>query len=324
MNIEEVNKLTISLTLYIPLIILFIGNIGCILNLLIFTSKELRRNSCGWYFLMSSISDIFLINFSVITRLSSDHFGSNYQNTSRVYCKIRIYLTWTFPCISTGYLVLSSLDRCLSTSEKTRYRLFSQIKIAYRLTIVPIIIYCLTNSHQFYYFDLRPKCVAQVGVYSLFLSIYSIVWTSLIPQSLLLIFGLMTYRNIRISRQRLIQDNANEKKKTRTDIQLIKMTLIQVIGSTILLNIRSIYYAYYVLSTDLDKSDLRKAWENFFYQMSNYFFYMNFFKSFYLNILMSKFFRQVLLKRLKSCLNKIAPNQFRIHPTIASNATLNQ
>ncbi|CAF1321854.1 unnamed protein product [Adineta ricciae] len=323
MNTAAVDKLTNDITLYIPIVILFVGNIGSFLNLLTFTSKELRRNSCGWYFLMSSLFDISLINFSIITRLCSDHFGSNYQNTSRTYCKLRIYTTWTLPCISTAYLVLSSLDRCWSTSEKTRYRAFSQIKVAYRITIVPIILYCLTNSHQFFYFDLRPKCVAQPGAYSIFLSMYSIVWTSLIPQSLLLIFGLMTYRNIRISRRRLTQEMKTDKKKSRTDMHLIKMTLIQVIGSTILLNIRTIYYAYSVLSPDAGKSDLQKAWENFLYQISNYFFYANFCKSFYLNTLMSNLFRQVLLKRLKLCLSKIAPEKFRIHPTTTSNATVN-
>jgi hypothetical protein len=264
---------------------------------------------------MSAITDIFLINFGLITKLSSDHLGSILYNTSRIYCKLRIFLTWTLPCISTSYLVLAALDRCLSTSENARFRSFSRIGVARRLTIFPIIIYSLTTSHQFYYYDLRPKCAPQLGGYSIFLSVYSIVWTSLIPQGLLLVFGLMTYRNVRLSRKRL----NNSEQRNRTDIHLIKMTLVQVISSSILLNIRTIYFSYNVLSADMYKSERQIALESLLLQISSFVFFINFCKSFFLNTLTSKLFRQVLIKRLISCFNRITSPKFRVHPTMTNN-----
>jgi hypothetical protein len=315
MNVATLNKITTDLTLYAPCIILLFGNIGCLFNLLTFQTKELRKNSCGWYFLMSSITDLFLINFGLITKFSSDALGSNLYNTSRIYCKIRIFLTWTFPCISTCYLVLASLDRCLSTSENSRLRLFSRIRVAHRITLIPIIVYSLTNCHEFIYFDLRPKCVAESGIYSIFISIYSIVWTSLIPQSLLLIFGLITYRNIRLSRKRLQREN--EERRSRTDIHLIKMTFFQVIISSILLNIRTIYFSYSVLSANVYKSERQIAFESLLLQISSFVFFINFCKSFYINTLTSKLFRQVLFKRLIRCFHRITTlRKSRVHPTI--------
>jgi len=317
MNVTTIDSITNSLTLYAPFIILLFGNIGCLFNLITFGSKELRINSCGWYFLMSSITDLFYINFGLITKLFSDHLGSNLYNTSHIYCKFRIFLTWTLPCISTSYLVFSAFDRCLSTSENTRFRSFSNIRVARRITLIPIIVYSLTSCHQFIYYDLRPKCVAEAGVYSIFISVYSIVWTSLIPQSLLLIFGLITYKNIRSSRKRLTR--LNEQQRSRTGIHLIKMTFVQVISSSILLNIRTIYFSYNVLSTDIPKSEKQISIESLLLQISSFIFYINFCISFYLNTLTSKLFRQVLIKRLMFFFNRIIPHKFRIHPATTNN-----
>ena len=317
MSAQTFNLITNGLTLCAPVIILAFGNINSLFNLITFTSKELRTNPCGWYFLTSAITDLCFVNFGLITKYANEQLGSQLYRTSRSYCRIRIFLTWTLPCISTSYLVLAALDRCLSTSANTRHRSFSRIRIARRLTIIPIILYSLTTSHQFFYFDLRPKCSAQPGGYSIFISLYSIIWTSLVPQSLLLTFGIITYRNIRSSRKRLARPD--EQHRSRTDIHLIRITLVQVLSSSILLNIRTAYYAYTVLSTDLPKSDRQKAFENLILEISSSVFYINFCKSFYINTLTSKLFRQVLLKRLRHCFNRIMPRKFRIHPITTNN-----
>ena len=118
MSVELFNEMTRQLSLYAPCMILLFGNIGCLLNFITFTAKQLRQNSCGWYFLMSAFVDVCIVNFGLITKLFSDYLGSRYHHTSRIYCKIRIYIIWVLPCISTSYLVLAALDRCLSTSGK--------------------------------------------------------------------------------------------------------------------------------------------------------------------------------------------------------------
>jgi len=56
-----------EISLYIPCFLLLFGNIGCLLNFVTFTTKKLRENSCGWYFLMSAIIDFLIINFGLIT-----------------------------------------------------------------------------------------------------------------------------------------------------------------------------------------------------------------------------------------------------------------
>jgi hypothetical protein len=303
MSIAYIDTITTGVSYYTPYAILCVANFGCICNFITFTAKQLRQNSCGWYFLMSALSDFLYVNFGLFTKLSTDQYGSTLQNTNLAWCRIRVFLTWVLPCFATGYLLLASIDRCLSTSTNTRLRSFSQLKMAHRMTCVPIIIYSLTTCHQFVFYNLRPTCTSQPGAYAYFLSMYSIVWTSLVPQISMLIFGSITYLNVRKSRQRLIhptepQPNQQQQQRNRTDTQMIKITLVQVLCSSVLLNIRTAYYAYTVISVNIPKSTYRRAVETLLLNISSFVFYLNFSKSFFVNTLSSKLFRKVFKERL--------------------------
>jgi hypothetical protein len=129
-----------------------------------------------------------------------------------------------------------------------------------------------------------------------FLSLYSIVWTSLIPESGMLVFGLMTYYNVRKSRRRLV--HLMDRQRTRTDSHMVTITLVQVLCSSVLLNIRTAYYSYDRLTTGIRKDDYRRAVETLLSQISSFIFYLNFCKSFFVNTLSSKLFRNVFKENL--------------------------
>ena len=313
MSVTSIQIITIYITNITSYVLLVLRNIGCLCNFLTFTSKSLRRNSCGWYLLMSALFDFCYINFGLLTKIVSDQHGSKLQNTNLAWCKIRTYFTWILPCFATSFLVLASLDRCLSTFTNATLRSFSQLKVAYRMTCVPLILYSLTTSHQFFYYVLQPDCVPLPGIYSFFLSMYSIIWTNLIPQSAIIVFGLITYYNIHKIRQRLSHPTTLQ--RSRADSHLIIITLVQVLCSSILLNIRTIYYSYTVLSKSLIKDEYRQAVENMLLQISSLLFYLNFSKNFFINTLSSKLFRRVFHKRMAIISRQIFCRKLRIHPT---------
>ena len=325
MDIASIQKITTYITYYTPYVLLIIGNISCICNFITFTAKQLRQNSCGWYFLMSALFDFLYINFGLFTKLATDQYGSTLQNTNLAWCRIRVFLTWVLPLFATSYLVLASFDRCLSTSKNARLRSFSQIKVAYRMTCIPIILHSLTTSHQFVYYNLRPACSALPGTYAYFLSMYSIVWTSLIPQTAMLIFGLITYYNVRKSRQRLVhpkeQQPSNQQQKNRTDSHMITITLVQVLCSSILLNIRTGYYSYTVLSTGITKDSYRVAVETLLLNISSFVFYFNFCKSFFVNTLSSKLFRKVFKERSVIIYQRLTWWKIPAHPGLTTTTT---
>ena len=277
-----------SVLSFVPYVILLVGNVACLGNFLTFTSKSLRRNPCGWYFLFSSIFDCLCLNFGLTSKLANERYGSTLQDRIVLWCRLRVFFTWVLPCCATAYLFLASLDRCLSTSRNVRCRAFSQIRFAHRLTCVPILLYSLTNCHQLFFYDLRPTCAPLPGTYAFFLSLYSIIWTNLVPQFGMLICGFLTYSHIQQTRQR-----------GGTDAHLIRMTLFQVISSSVLLNLRTGYYSYMVLTSDTSKDEHRREWENVLLQISSWIFYLNFTKSFFVNTLTSKFFRRRFAERAR-------------------------
>jgi hypothetical protein len=258
---------------------------------------------------MSAIFDFLYINFGLFTKLLTIQYGSTLQNTNLAWCRIRVFLTWVFPSISTGYVLLASIDRYFSTAYHARLRSFSQIKIAYRMTWIPIILYSLTTSHGFFYYNLQPTCSPLPGTYSYFLSIYSILWTNLIPQGSLFVFGLMTYYNIKRSRQHIQNQQRN-----RIDLQFITITLFQILSSLILLTIRTVYYAYVLFSLNITKSSYRRAIEALLLEITSLIFYTNFGKNFFLNTLTSKLYRKVFQERLMSFYRKIIHRKAHIHP----------
>jgi hypothetical protein len=129
MDVAYIQSITIYVSYYTSYSILALDNIGYICNFITFTSKQLRQNSCEWYFLMSAVFDFLYINFGLFTKLVREQYGSTLQNINLAWCRIRVFLTWVLPCFATGYLVLAYIDRCLSTSTSTRFRPFSQIKV---------------------------------------------------------------------------------------------------------------------------------------------------------------------------------------------------
>ncbi|CAF1052485.1 unnamed protein product [Adineta steineri] len=316
---------TKQMTYYGPIILLIVGIIGCLCNFLTFTSPKLRQNSCAFYFLCSSIFEFLTITFGLSTRLAADYLGSNLQNTNRIYCKIRAYLVSAIPLIATYFILLTAIDRCMSSSIHIRLRSFSQMKIVYRSVIITILIGLLSCSHILITYDLRPKCATLYGAYAIFDGMFVVFWLGFIPHILMLIFGLMTLIHIRQMRRRRPQlkiitpiEPKRARNDTKTDTQLILMMLVQVGLSSLLTLTRMIYYAYYILGPSL--TGYNKMIGSFLMSFTTLLYYTNYAKSFYIYTLSSRLFRSVFLQRLKEYSQKI----FNLNPLIMKNVVTSQ
>jgi hypothetical protein len=82
-EMQVLSDLINCLTYYVPFVTMTIGTISSICNIIIFTSRELRYNSCGFYLLCSTIFDLIYLLFSGITRFMID---SSF-NESIFFCK---------------------------------------------------------------------------------------------------------------------------------------------------------------------------------------------------------------------------------------------
>jgi len=224
---------TTKMTYYAPIILLAIGITGCLCNFITFTAPQLRKSSCGFYFLMASVFELFSITFGLISRFAADHLGSTLINTDPAYCKLRAYLVSAMPLVATYLVLLSSIDRCMSSSVSATLRKFSQIKMAYRATIVAILLGFISCIHILVGYDLRPRCGALSGPFAMYDSMFVVFWLGIIPHVLMLIFGFLTIMNIRqVKRRVAINPQTNtasatkkERREQKTDTQLIIVSL---------------------------------------------------------------------------------------------------
>jgi hypothetical protein len=198
-----IQVVTTRMTYYGPIILLIIGIIGYICNFITFTSPQLRKNSCAFYFLISAIFELLSITFGLISRFAADHLGSTLINTDAAYCKLRAYLVSAIPLVATYLVLLSSIDRCMSSSVHARLRSFSQMKMAHRATVVAIAIGFLSCVHILVSYNLRPRCGTMPGDYAIFDGLFVVFWLGVIPHLLMLVFGFFTLMNIRRTKRRI-------------------------------------------------------------------------------------------------------------------------
>lgn len=229
-----IQTVTFQMTYYGPIILLIVGVLGCLCNFLTFTSTKLRKNSCAFYFLCLTIFEFLTISFGLTSRLAADHFSYHLQNTSRTFCKFRAYYVSCIPLIATYLILLSAIDRWLLSSTHVHLRSFSQIKIAYRNVIIVMIIGCTSCFHILIFYDLRPKCSTLQGIYAIIDSIFVVFWLGIIPHGLMLIFALITLKNIRRIRQRITAkkkfptlyiDKQQYRHSYKTDTQLMLVSI---------------------------------------------------------------------------------------------------
>lgn len=221
-NLKLVTNWMSTISLFILIII---GLFGSFCNLIIFTSKELKKNSCTFYFLCTALFETFILCFGGISRLAAEYFHSTYIEQNLIFCKIRAYLITSSSQTAMYLLLMAAIDRYMSASVDVQYRVFSQLKMAYRVVVVVILFVFLINIHILIYFDIQSGCKPQPGTYALIYSIELIVWTGILPDGLIILFTLGTLKNIKKLRLRsmtvAISNRARDRAKQRMDNQLI-------------------------------------------------------------------------------------------------------
>lgn len=159
-NINEVDSYIATLNIiqdnivrYGYFILFVTGNIGCILNILVFTQRNYRKNSCSSYILANTFTNIIIINTIMFLRFLNG-FNIDPTKTSSFFCKFRLYMAQSTTILSRTYILLACIDRWALTSRNIRRRAFVQMKIAKILSSSSIIIWCLMALHIPFYQDI--------------------------------------------------------------------------------------------------------------------------------------------------------------------------
>ncbi len=135
---------------YVYSILFIAGNIGCILNILIFTQRNYRRHSCSAYILANTFTNLIVINIIIFFRFVNG-FNIDPTMTTLLFCKIRLYIAQVALTLSRIYIVLACIDRWALTSRNVRIQAFAQIKIPKILIpSIAILLCAMTITIPFY------------------------------------------------------------------------------------------------------------------------------------------------------------------------------
>ncbi|CAF0839469.1 unnamed protein product [Adineta steineri] len=182
-------------------ILMILGTVGCIINIVVFRRKNLRKNPCSIYFIAYNIANLMYIYSSLLSSTLSIGYNIDYSIYSIVVCRLRFYAILIFSALSPFYLVLASVDRVFITSPNALTRQRSTCRLAYICIGIGTLFWTLSYSHALIFTDivqLGPNfimCTPPPGAYYIFTTYFEII-KEITVISLMLIFGIIYIKNI--------------------------------------------------------------------------------------------------------------------------------
>ena len=247
-----------QLTIYIGSILLLAGIVGNGMNIFIFSSVHTYRTTPStFYFLVSSICNGLYILSNLIPRIINASSGIDLTRKSIIWCKTQQFLISFLSLTSFTCSCLATIDQFLVTSRNAYLRSYSKIQWAHRIVLVTIIIWCLHGIPCFFFYNISSIskiCDINNAIYAAYIPIFVLVLLCVIPVLVMVVFGCLTYRNIRQTKV-LAEQNA--------DRQLTKMILIQVALVVVSMTPMGIYLVYNLITARIRK-DMNRLMKEYF------------------------------------------------------------
>ncbi|CAF1518989.1 unnamed protein product [Adineta steineri] len=310
-TINQLNTAAATIVLVLAFINFTLGAFGLIFNVLIFTRRSLRREPCSLYFFWSSCFDLFVVYVMMPLRTLASSFNLDIANYNLWICKIEYFANYTTRAITCWLIVFACLDRFFHSSTNANIRRMSSLKTTKRAILIIIVTIMLLYSHMLVYFEITnvpdrfgnivPICNAQKGIYRTFLSFWYMALYSLCPSLLMLLFGILTLNNLRQHRQIVPTTSGTNQIVRRTDNQLLRMLIAQVLMIIIATLPYSIYQLYTAFTSNVVKDILRIAQENLAARITGPLINFAHTTSFYLYTLTGTVFRKELRKIMQQC-----------------------
>ncbi|CAF1026475.1 unnamed protein product [Adineta steineri] len=191
-------------------ILLVLGIVSCVINLMVFTQKNLRKSPCSIYLIAVNIANFLYLTISVLLTTLALGYGIDPTKSNLFTCRFCYYILYLFDILSPFYVILASIDRVLVTSSNVRARQRSTRHLAYICIGCGTLFWILFHCHTLILVDIQEiapgyfMCYARAGLYTLLIGYYSLFVTAIIVPLLMIIFAIWTAKNIRKVRHRRI------------------------------------------------------------------------------------------------------------------------
>jgi hypothetical protein len=205
-------------------------------------------------------------------------------------------------------IVLACGDRYLCSSASANKRAWSSIRVARRAIPLTILIGFIAYIHVpiFFKIDIIPATQEPIcyppgppGTYRIVLSYYNLLVLGLFPSFSMLIFGMLTLRNIERSKRLLVVPSTNLENPTqqtnrKTNRHMLRMLLLQVLVYCVTGLTFSVALIYTAIGASQPKNVFQVAQENMINAVVGMLSTLGPCSSFYLFTLSSGLFRKEL------------------------------
>ncbi|CAF0854570.1 unnamed protein product [Adineta steineri] len=279
-------------------VLICIGSLSCILSLIVFTKKSLRKNPCSLYFISYNIANLILMYSSILTVTLSAGYGVSPSTYNLAFCRYNLYMAILIDILSSSYLVLASIDRMLVTSVNVKTRQRSTRRFAYMSIISITIFWILFHSHilsSAVITQVTPNnfvCNLPPGTDLILHSYYSFIVKALLIPLLMIIFGLLALRNIRKIRSIRRTTKKQLQSSFSKDRQFCLMLFIDIGIYIIFSSMLSAINMYQQITQYYIKSSFQTQFELFLKTTAVFINYISICIGCYTNIFISKTFRK--------------------------------
>ncbi|CAF1284978.1 unnamed protein product [Adineta steineri] len=296
-----------------------LGNIGNLLNMIIFYQFKHRKNPCSIYLLSMTICNLICLNTGTIPIILSLDFP-DIRTQYLFICKIQFYIRHTTNQMMRTYKVLACIDRFALSSTHITIRSFSQYNISIRLIIITGIFWLIIGLFFSFIRSIKISlCSIHNDSYFLIYTIYYMISAGILPPILILIFSILLMKNLKEMRAHIhcLRQGRNEKIRPinilrKRDRDLMKMVLVEVMFYVISTLPFSIYLIYRMITNDKMKSEKQNQMELFInYLTQSFMMYLNTVLPFYIYITTSTAFRRQCKKIIIKFYRFIRRNKYK-------------
>ncbi|CAF1032207.1 unnamed protein product [Adineta steineri] len=284
--ITSINNVSAQINRYLSIFIFLFGTVGNILNILVLSQRSFCLNSCATLFLSSSIANFIAIITGLTSRMLSG-WAADLTNTNRTLCKLRAFVLNVARPMAFWLILLAGIDRWLLSSPNIRYRQMSSLKNAQRSIIIALILSILLFSHIIYCYEPNLinaplKCYGVTIACRLATDLSLMFIVIFFPLLFMLVFGFMTIKNIRHSRDRTrpgdismismkwptSTNRIHKQQRNKIDDHLLIMLFVQVLLLFIFALPLGVQKLYSTITTNRVSSQAQVAIDNFVYNFA--------------------------------------------------------
>ncbi|CAF2965311.1 unnamed protein product [Rotaria sp. Silwood2] len=298
-----------QLNIWLGLFIWMTGNLGCIGNMIVFSSRTFRKRAYAVYLLSEAASNFIYFDFLLLTRVLQKGFQIPITTRYDVICKLRQFdSVWNHE-VSLSLFSLAIIDRILSVQYLNKYIQWSnRVELAYKMCIACVLFWLLFFGHRLVLYSTRNgTCAPLPGFYAHFDNYVEVFFTAMTTPLAMIVLGFLLIRSVRgIIERKIVPNNdrppvtiAQRSALQQVDSQLTLMLLLQIIIAITTRVPYAVQLIYTNITQSWPKSALQIAIENVMVELVHLLSYTFFTSSFYVSFISNNGFRQKFKKFFK-------------------------